>query len=220
LSAVTAWSYSRWATYDLCPFKFKCQVIDKLPDNRGPQKALVHGDKVHKHVAAYLLDKGPPTLEAKRFAWLLDQIKVYDDKVVEAQMGFTNEWKPTSWFGKATWARVIWDVGLMYEDDTGEVIDWKTGKKYGSNADQMELFGLSFLRQYPHTKHVTTRLVYLDSGEQEFAEYPRSEADKLQQKWADKVAPLFKEEVWAPRPNDKCRFCPYSKSEGGPCKFG
>lgn len=218
MNAVKAWSYSRFSTYDLCPAKLKYKFIDKLPEK--PSKALEKGDRVHKAVAAYLLGKGPFTEEAARFRWLYAPAQAFTDKVVEQQRAYTEQWKPTGWFKGDCWVRVVWDLALMYEDATGEVIDHKTGKRYGSNDDQMELFGLSFLCEYPHTTGVTTRLAYLDSGEQEFAEFKRADVAPLQAKWAKKVAPLFADEIFAPRPNDKCRFCSYSKSEGGPCRFG
>lgn len=217
---VTAWSYSRYALYAQCPLAFKLKNIDKVPEPGSP--AMERGNKVHKALASYLEGKATLPAEVKHpyQLGLYAEMQAFPDKLVEHQQGFTQQWKPTGWFAKNTWFRAIYDVALLYEDMTGEVVDHKTGKKYGSNDEQMELFGLAFLCQYLPATHVTTRLVYVDSGEEEIAEFAATQRDALKAKWEAKVAPMFSDTVFAPRPNDKCRFCNFSKSKGGQCRFG
>lgn len=221
-NALTAWSYSRYALYELCPLKFKLKHIDKVPEPGSP--ALERGDRIHKGTAAYIThkaDAAPQDALAHPFpAKLIEELRAFPDKVVEQQWGFTASWQATGWFGKATWFRNILDAAALYEDATGDVIDWKTGKRYGSNADQMELNALSFMCQYKPVQRVATRMVYLDIGEEDVAEFSRSEKEKLQSKWNDKIKPMFSDTIFAPRPNDKCRFCHYSRSNSGHCRFG
>ncbi len=221
-ASLTAWSYSRFATYNQCPLKFKLTVIDKMKEPSSP--AMERGNQVHKALADYITGKAelPPEVKTPFHHQLYGEMRGIspEDKLVEQQLGFTSGWKPTGWFAKDTWLRVVWDVGLLYEDLTGEVVDHKTGKKYGSNDDQMELFGLSFLCQYRPATHVTTRLIYVDSGDEEIAEFPASVKEKLQAKWEQKVVPMFSDTVFAPRPSDKCRFCTFSRSNKGLCRFG
>ncbi len=219
VNAVKAWSYSRIALYEQCPLRFKLKHIDKLPEPQSD--AMARGDRIHKTLATCLTNKSfPLPPETKKFEWLLKELRKAPDVIVEQQWGFTKQWKPTGWFGKDTWFRAVLDVAVMYDDLTAEVGDWKTGKKYGSNNDQMELFGLSLLCQYKPVTYVTTRLVYLDSGDQEFAEFTRGEVPQLKAKWEAKVKPMFEDTVFAARPNDKCRWCHYRRDNGGPCRFG
>lgn len=220
---VTAWSHSRLALYETCPAQFKYKHIDKLPDPASP--AMARGDAIHKSIAAYITNKAEdlvPDAKRSKLAYLIDNFRAWPetDKVVEQQWGFTSAWKPTGWFAKDTWFRSTLDAAALYEDLTGEVVDWKTGKRYGSNDDQMELFALSFMCQYAPATHVTTRLAYIDSGEEEFAEFPVNEKDKLRDKWTARANVMFNDTTFVPRPNEKCRFCAFSKSKGGPCRFG
>jgi len=219
---VTAWSYSRYALYELCPLKFKLKHIDKIPEPGSP--AMERGDRIHKGVAAYVTgtsQEPPQEAVAHSFpAKLIEELRGFPDKVVEQQWGFTASWGPTGWFGKATWFRNILDAAALYDDMTGDVIDWKTGKKYGSNAEQMELNALAFMCQYKLTQSVTTRMVYLDNGEEDTADFPVADKEKLKEKWQQKVVPMFSDTIFAPRPNDKCRFCAYSRSNLNKCRFG
>lgn len=215
-----AWSYSRWELHELCPFKYYQKHVLKVQEEQSP--AMARGDKVHKGVASYLEGKAAeaPPEATKHFGPFLAELRAFPDKVVEQQMGFTDRLQPTGWFGKDTWVRAIWDVGALYEDLTAELIDWKTGKKYGVNNDQMEMFAVSALWKYKPVQHVTTRLVYLDSGEEVFAEFPRRDLELLSTKWAKRGQELLAVTMFPPRPNDKCKWCFAAKSAGGACRYG
>jgi len=220
MNAITAWSYSRAALWEECPLKFKLKHIDKMPETQSP--AMARGDKIHKQMAAYVMGTGPAPAEAAKFDRLSKELAGMpaEVKCVEQQWGFSKSWRPVGWFGKDTWLRVILDAGVVYPDGTADVVDFKTGKKYGSNNDQMELFALATFCRFPHVSDVTTRLWYLDSGEEEVAEFKQDDRGLMIDKWEQRVAPMFADTVFAPRPNDKCRWCSFAKSKGGPCKFG
>ncbi len=220
MKPLTAWSYSRYATYATCPLQFKLSVSDG--NKSPPSAAMERGLKVHRDLAAYLEGNGPlpPVVKNPYQVKLYAEMAAYPEKLVEHQQGFTKQWKPTGWFGKDTWYRQVYDAALLYDDMTAEAVDHKTGKKYGSNAEQMELQALSLMCQYKPVTHVTTRLIYVDSGEEDIAEFPATEREALKAKWEQKVSSMFNDTIFAPRPNDKCKFCHFSKSNAGPCKFG
>lgn len=224
-SKVTAWSYSRYSTYAECPLKFKGKFIDKLKEPESP--AMARGDNVHKATAAYLVGGMPlpaeitTTFQKK----LLAEVKAHEDKVVEQQWAFDAKWAPTGWFrpgmnGGEPWFRSILDCGVLYEDMSLEALDWKTGKRYGSNDEQMETQAIAAYQHFKPATHVTTRLVYFDAKSEEIAEFPKSDLPKLLDKWAKKVAPMFTDTAFLPRPNDKCRFCLMAKGNGGTCRYG
>jgi hypothetical protein len=155
---------------------------------------------------------------------LVNDIRSHTDKLVEQQWGFTHRWQETAWFSRdptrPTWFRAILDVAMLYEDMVVEPIDWKTGKVYGENAEQMELFALSAMCKFKPATQVITRLVYLDAQAEQIAEYSATERESLQRKWEENVRPMFADTTYLPKPNDKCRFCDGAKSRGGPCRFG
>lgn len=228
MKSVTAWSYSRWADYTRCPLFFKEKYLTKsIPDHTSP--AMQRGNDIHKGIAAWLDNKaeGCPreAFQNPRAEQLLLEMRAFApaNRAVEQQWGFTSQWKSTGWFAKDTWLRVILDVGLMYDDNTAEAIDFKTGKRYGTNADQMELFALGVMCQWLPVTNVTTRLIYLDEkGKdiEDIEEFPARMKQSLIDKWTKKVAPMFNDTVFAPRPNDKCKWCPLARSKGGVCAFG
>lgn len=223
MGEVTAWSYSRYDCYTQCPYKFRLQFLDKLPIE--PSEAMARGQRIHNDIAKYLqnpLDFPFPSGFTHK-AELISEIAKFDDKAVEQQWGFDRQWQPTGWFAKgknATWLRTIVDVGLVYGDDTGELVDWKTGKARGGYDDQMKIFGISFLQKVPYVTEVTTRLAFLDNAATEMRTVKRSDLPELIDEWEAKTAPMFEDTEFLPRPNDKCKFCDFRRSNGGPCRYG
>jgi hypothetical protein len=217
-TAITAWSYSRFAAWERCPLYFRLKFIEKVEEPKTP--AMDRGDRVHKDLKRYILGEGELPKEGERFAKLLAEARAFPDKIVEQQWGFTSSWKPTGWFARDTWFRSVLDLAVLYDDMSAEVIDHKTGKKYGTHEDEMELFTISFMSQYKPVHHVTTRLWYHDTGQEETAEYDRKDLDPLKAKWDRKVQPMFNDASFLPRPNEKCRFCAYARGRGGQCRFG
>lgn len=222
LPLVTAWSYSRYADYDQCPAKFKFKHLDKLPDPGS--SAMQRGNAIHKLAEDYTLGKIkalPP--ELKHFAAEFKQLKALSP-MVEQAWGFKRDWAHTGrpgWFGDDVWFRAKADVIVTYDDAMGDLIDHKTGKKYQTNEDQVELFALAGFKRFPHLTHITTRLWYLDQAEDNevVREYTVKDAAAIQKDWDKRVVPMFVDRKFPPKPNDKCHWCSFSKAKGGPCKF-
>jgi hypothetical protein len=224
----TAWSFSRWEAHsgpDGCPLFAKLKFLDKIEEPGSP--AMARGNEIHKKAATFLMggEAAPFPPELAKFDRLMWQVHDMPDdmKVCEQQWGFTETWKPTTWFGKQTWFRSIIDCGLMYEDFTGEVIDFKTGRRYDVSKEQVTLFGAAFLWKYPQVQSVTTRLWYLDEqppNNEYIDEVKRSELPAIQADWERKVQPMFSDTTFLPRPGKKCAGCFYSASQSGRCRFG
>lgn len=218
----TTWSFSRWACWDNCPLQYKLKFIDKLSD--PPSPAMERGDRVHKALDKYITGVGPlpPEVTDPFHKQLYAEMQAFPNKMVEQKWGFSNNWRPTGWHGNATWLRSIADVALLYDDSSVEVVDHKTGKRYASNDEQMELFALTTAMRFgPNTANgVTTTLIYVDAGSEEKAEFKAAEMDGLRAKWSDRSARMLGDRQFMARPNDKCKFCNWSRSKGGPCRFG
>lgn len=231
-NGVKAWSYSRYADYKQCPYKFKCKHILRLPDPGSP--AMARGNTIHKEAEDYVagrLKKQPGSL--KEFKDQFEELRqLYKEGVasVELQWGFSHDWEPAQkghgdpfgWFGYNTWLRIKADVSINYGDGEAEIIDHKTGKKYTTNEEQVELFSTGPFMRDPKVMKITTRLWYLDvpglEGEVT-REYTRKDFLAIKRDWNRKIVPMFEDSRFAPKPNDRCKWCPYSAAEGGPCKF-
>lgn len=223
---VTAWSYSRFKAWSDCPKAMYAKDLAKtVPFVQSP--AMARGDKIHRGVEAYLrkeADALPEATHMAKFEHQMAQLREIPDKVIELKWGFTRSWKVTGYHARGkdpVWLRVVLDAGVVYPDNTGEVIDHKTGKIYGENDDQVELFALTTMNYWPTLTDVTTRLWFLDAGVEKIAEFSRAKDHaKLTAKWEDKVRPMLEDTVFAARPNQWCSRCPLARSNGGDCRHG
>lgn len=225
-NGITAWSYSRYADYRQCPLRFKLKYIDKLPTTGSP--AMERGNVIHKMAEDYVKAQGKrkPKLpaELKGVALEIEHCRA-SGALAELPWGFRDDWTWTgkpNWFGQEVWFRMKADVAIEYDDDTGLVGDWKTGRKYDANREQIELFGAATLMRFPNWTEVDVRLWYTDQPEDDNEvqyEFTRKEGELIRKDWNKKVVAMFKDKRFAPTPNDKCKWCDFSKAKGGPCKF-
>lgn len=222
LPLVTAWSYSRYSDYKQCPAKFKYKHLMRMPDPGSA--AMERGNQIHKMAEDVIRAKIdiPPELEGVR-----RELEHLRDSMAtpEESWGFRKDWgwigRP-GWFGDDVWFRAKTDVRLLYDDGTLLIIDWKTGKKYFSNEEQIELFALAGYQRFPEVEEVDARLYYtdVDPDDNEIQRiYTQKDMDAIRRDWDKRVIPMFKDRKFAPTPNDKCHWCPFSKAKGGPCKF-
>lgn len=233
----TAWSFSRYSVYKLCPAKFKYSVLLKLPEPKGA--ALERGGAIHKLAEDYIKGKLPrlPN-ELATFAAEFKQLKALHKKklsglVVEDNWAFTNKWAPTEWDNWIEcWVRIKLDCAHHTDETTMVVKDWKTGKLrpelHEEYLEQIELYALAALLLHEWLERVRIELCYLDLGvvypdpedpKAGSAEYVRADIPRLKKLWEKRVAPMFKDRIFAPRPNQWCRTCHYRAANGGPCKY-
>jgi hypothetical protein len=69
---------------------------------------------------------------------------------------------------------------------------------------------------------VDTRLWYTDAPQDDNEiqrVYTLKDKEAIQRDWTKKIVPMFRDRKFAPTPNDKCKWCPFSAGKGGPCKF-
>lgn len=135
----------------------------------------------------------------------------------------------TAW--RSIWLRVKMDLcGVDEPTNVLVPVDHKTGKyreyDLASYLEQLEIYALGGMLKFTQVAGASPRLWFLDEG----LEYPqdvdageiyygREDLPRLMKKWAANVKPMLTDTTFRPRPNDKCRFCTYSVSKGGTCKF-
>lgn len=234
----TSWSFSRWSDYDLCPLKAKLKHLDKVQE--PPNPAMARGAAIGKMAEQYIKGEIGASLpdELKAFAAEFRMMrKQYAKKkngmVVEDTWAFKKDWSETVWNDWVEcWVRIKLDVAHHDSATVLIVTDWKTGKFRPDNVDsymmQLELYALGALLTYPHIEKVVPRLAYLDAGNfypapGEETVFTRADVPRLKKLWAKRVAPMFADTQFAPRPNWSCRFCHYRAANkaggGGQCKF-
>lgn len=234
---ITSWSFSRYSLYKVCPLKLKLSAIDRIRE--PPNQAMARGAAIHTLAEKYI--KGevrslPPELKLFKdeFKKLRTQYKKkINGMVVEDNWSFTKDWTETQW---NNWAecvvRIKLDCAHHEDEETLIVTDWKTGKFLpelnGEYVEQLELYALSALLLHEHIQQVKPRLAYLDIGmfypePGEELVFTRKDIPKLKKLWEKRTKPMMNDKQFAPRPNDKCRFCFYRNSNktagGGQCKY-
>ncbi len=223
---ITQWSYSRWADWDKCPQLAKFKHVDKLKEPEND--AMRNGSEVHAELAEYLsLGETPRNVpvpkSGNRFAELLQQLHALEP-IHDQEWGFTKSWRITGWFARDTWFRSKLDVCVVYDDNTADVVDFKTGKPSDTHAKQAELYAVSVFLRYPNVTSIVVRFWYLDVGSESVYQFNRSELEEMIFAWEKRVEPMLNDEIFAPRPGNHCKWCFFAKSNaangGGQCKFG
>ena len=214
---ITSWSYSRYSCWEQCPAKAKYKFIDKLPEPPAP--AMERGIKIHQLAEDYILGKiKKMPEELLNFEEEFKELKKCKP-MVEETWAFTKDWDETRWDDWAGCAvRIKTDAALLDGTDL-YVIDHKTGKMRDGYEKQLDLYALGGMLKFPHIKKVYTQLWFLDSGDQIMAEYEASEMQELKERWDKDTMPMLNDTIFAPKPNYTCRWCTFSKSKGGPCKY-
>lgn len=221
---ITAWSYSRWATYVECPRKAKYKFVDKLPEPSAP--ALERGSDIHAKIEKYLRDGGRVPAEAKSLGVEYRELRKLGP-AVELELAYDKKWQLVDWFSRDAWCRVKVDalVAPLIDDEEPivRIIDHKTGKlkEYGEYDNQLELYGLVGLVNFPTAKLSTGELWFVDHGKIVSAqeEFIRADEKKLKKKWEMRVKPMLSDKVFKPKPGNACRWCHFRKSNNGPCEY-
>lgn len=221
-----AWSYSRFAMWRECPYRAKLKHIDKLEEPGSA--AMDKGNAVHKDCERFV--KGElKTLPLYLKGWAAEFKTLREKRAeAEAEWAFDNQWAPTGWFQKgehAAWCRVKVDATYV-DGDTLVIVDYKTGRYYPKNEEQMRLYVLAGMlrRAYDRDERIArvrNELWYLDSEELLPLEIPFSKPnlESFRKEWATAVKPMMADTRFAPTPSSACSRCHYRKSNGGPCKY-
>lgn len=212
-----AWGFSKLDKYRECPAKFYYEFIKKLPSKSSP--AMERGQKMHENIESYL-NGWVTDLIPEVAAWkdALDALRQKDFKAEQA-LGFSADWsKRADWFGPETWLRVKMDASYT-EGAKGTAIDFKSGKYRIPSTEQIELYAIALHAANPELEEVRAEFWFLDTGEIYDRAYPAVQLLTLRKKYERYVEPLYKDEVFSPTPSNDCRWCNFSKTKGGPCKY-
>jgi len=212
-----AWGFSKLDVFETCKAKFYYQFIKKLPSGGSP--AMERGSKMHENIEGYL-NGWVTELSKDTFSWkeALDALKEKDFKAEQA-LGFDKDWnKLPDWFGKTTWLRVKMDASYI-EGTKGTAIDFKSGKYRVPSTEQIELYAVGLHAANPTLEEVSAEFWFLDTGETYERTYTATQLSELRKKYEKRVEPIYATNQWDPQPSNECRWCSYSKTKGGSCRF-
>jgi hypothetical protein len=105
------------------------------------------------------------------------------------------------------------------EGNKGTVIDFKSGKYRIPSLEQVELYALAGFCIYPDVEEIDAEMWYLDTGDVYRKTYKRENLPHLKLKYEGYAKFIYAEEEWPEQPSMECRFCVYSKTRGGPCRY-
>lgn len=219
---ITAWSYSRWMTYEECPFKAKLKFIERRQEPSAP--ALERGTAIHKLAEEYLTGvKSRLPAELKQLKTDFAAVRKVEGIQTEMEVALTTDWKFTEWFAPDAWCRIKIDLFVPPKTGATKVVDFKTGRyRPGTYVPQLELYAIPALIKYPN--HDTNpEFWFIDHGIVHAGDPPLSftigDLPRLRKIWERRVKPMLADTKFAPRPGAYCRWCHFAKAKGGPCKF-
>jgi hypothetical protein len=214
---VQPWGWSKLDVFRTCKAKFSYQFIDKRPEPGNA--AMERGSKMHVDIEAYLqgwISQLPPEL----LAWKdrFDELKA-ENFTAEQAVGISKDWIVLpDWFDKRTWLRAKMDAKVLKGDKLA-VIDFKSGKYRIPSNDQVELYAIVGQAMHPEVDEVTAEFWYIDQDDFYSKMYTKTELLQLRKKYEQEAGKIYSTEIWTESPSRDCKWCTYSKSKGGPCKF-
>lgn len=227
------WSLSSLSTWERCPKKYQLQYLEKIPSIRG--KAAERGIDKHKTVELFVkneLDKLP--YELSHYHQFLTGIRQYEN-YPEHKIALTIKWQPTEWEAEDAWYRGVLDLKVIsgyYNEESispevptrgspkeAVVYDWKSGKIYDDHDDQKSLYSVAVFSELPSLQTVRAIHVYLDLGKNREQVFHSNQVHQLREHWISRVGKLERDRDFIPNPGYYCRWCSYSRSNGGPCRF-
>lgn len=122
---IKSWSFSRYATFEQCPYRLKLQVIDKIPDKQ-PKKAADRGTAIHTMAEVFTAEGGDLPSELSAFSDEFSALHTLykEGKVsLEGEWGFTNNWEPCAY--NDAWLKVKADAVVFTSQTKAVVIDHK-----------------------------------------------------------------------------------------------
>lgn len=208
------WSYSALSTYNECPAKYAYSYIHNLPWPSSAQ--MERGTRLHSQAEDYLNDPIMPVpYDLRKIGKDLDYMRRNGAKAETVWLVDKN-WEPVENQDDA-WCKAIVDAHWI-EGTVLHLRDHKSGREYPSHRDQLGLYSILGLLKYPQCERAESGATYIDGGYTGMeGSIIRPMLPKLIEKWDVQARRMESDEDFIANPGSACRWCPYSKSQGGLC---
>jgi CRISPR/Cas system-associated exonuclease Cas4 (RecB family) len=215
-----AHTWSRLSEFD-CALKFKLKHIEKRKEPANA--AFVKGGRVHDGLDGFLKRRSKLIPDE---AWTLraELTALRKDKTLrgEEAWGYDRAWQPlpvTGYFSDADYIRAKVDA-MTTKGDKCKVIDFKTGQVRSASPLQVRFYGMLALIREPKLNVAQLELWFVEQGQiMPFEPVKRSEVLAIKTDFQRRFKAIEDERAWKPTPGDACRFCPFTKHKGGPCRY-
>lgn len=218
------YSYSSIATYKQCPAKFNFAYIEKAeaPD-LPPSPAMDRGSKVHDSVENYFKGTNEylhPDIHANYGQFMMSLREDDAECIPEFKWGVTWEFKPCAY--DAPNCMIHGFIDLLYvpkkEDEPLTNYEWKTGKKYiDQHRDQGLKYSIAMMCHYPERPGVESMTTYFDLSDYDKIYYPKTMMFEYRPALRSEIGRIADASSYPPMPSFKCKWCKYSRYNGGPC---
>lgn len=219
-------SYSRLATFESCKLRAQLQYGQKIPEPERPlppgktEHANDRGTRIHTAAEEYVLGRGDIIREMEKFRPEFEALRrLYKEKKVslEGEWGYNQEWEPVEW--KGAWLRMKLDAIVFLNEYEAVVIDYKSGKKFGSeikHAEQTQLYQVASFLRFPKLEIIHTELWYLDQDDITQNTFSRNQGLRFKRSFDQRLNKMTDATEFPANANIfNCRYCHFSNRPGG-----
>jgi hypothetical protein len=152
-----------------------------------------------------------------------DFFKMLRDLGAIAELGFklNKEWDLVVDDEEEPYIRGFIDIIVPPKDGVIHIYELKSGKEWPDHVDQRNFYG-SVSLALPWTEEpeqVRVIGTYMDLGKNVENSYEARMFNTYKYFWDQRLAQMDNEQAQVPNPGPYCRWCPFSRDKGGPCKF-
>lgn len=224
------WAYTHLDTYERCPYRYKLRYVERIPEPEpkdDKKDARLRGINMHKELEDYVSLKRDDFPDSARFfePQLKKLRELYVEGMVEVESTwlFDEKWRPFEGKYHDAWCVIKADIWVN-ADDTGVVIDHKSGKKFGNepkHVSQLIMYSIGAFFRYEELHTINGEVWYHDVNDLLPIQYRRDQALTHLPKLEARVEKMMNDPFYRPRPNVMtCKYCPYSPRGNGYCPVG
>lgn len=206
MSKPFAWSFTALTNFETCPKQYyHLKVAKDTPD--PPGEAALWGQRVHKALELRVKERTPLPDSLSGYEVMASKFDNLPGTIlVEQQLCLNQDFRPTKWFAKDAWLRVVIDLAVINKGRMG-LFDWKTGKRKPDNA-QLKLFAATAFKVYDDIDVAHTGFVWLQDKKIDTEKFQRMDEGRIWQEFLPRVHRMekaFETQNWPARPSGLCR---------------
>lgn len=218
---IKSWSFSSLGVFEKCPYQAKLKYVDRIPEPKN--KYSERGTAIHDAAEAFVRGETPTLLpELASFEAELTRLReLYAEGrvIVEQEWAHTRSWDQTEWRADDAWLRLKLDFFVYLDEQTGMVVDLKSGRKHGNeikHTEQGQLYtGTAFLRD-PKLKRIITEFWYSDQDDISQVVYTPQQAARFVVGFDKRARKMTEAKEFPARPSIfSCKWCPYRPESAG-----
>lgn len=216
-----AYSFSRINTFRRCKAQYNFAYLEKIDIPFVPSPAMERGTIVHNSVEDFikgLTEHLHPDIH-KHYGQFFFGLRENYECMPEHRWALNWDWEVCGYDDEDCMVRGFMDLKLVPKDENLQVYEFKTGKMYKDHDSQKNLYGTAALIEHPEKEWVDVTGVYFDLKDSRKISYPRYMLKEYKGMWDRDIKEIEECENFIPEPQFGCRWCRFSKANGGPCAF-